>query len=189
MTTPLSVFTNGILKLTSAAKWRERLELAEANADLAAIAALTPSNDDILQRKAGSWTNRTVAQYLADLGLAPLAAAWTVYTPTVTSGGGTITTLGTVAGRTLKLGRLVHYTVSAAITTNGTGSVSVRFTVPYLCAAMNFYGSGKETGGGKLLQAFVGSSGTTLYTLNADGTYPGADGAVVEASGFYEATA
>lgn len=37
------------------------------NADLADIAALTPSNDDVLQRKAGAWTNRTQAQLAADL--------------------------------------------------------------------------------------------------------------------------
>lgn len=35
--------------------------------DLTAIAGLAPSNDDIIQRKAGAWTNRTIAQYYADL--------------------------------------------------------------------------------------------------------------------------
>lgn len=37
--------------------------------DLTAIAALTPSNDDVIQRKAGNWTNRTPAQLKADLVL------------------------------------------------------------------------------------------------------------------------
>jgi hypothetical protein len=37
------------------------------DSDLTAIAALTPSNDDVLQRKSGAWTNRTVAQLQADL--------------------------------------------------------------------------------------------------------------------------
>jgi hypothetical protein len=53
------------------------LTAAEGNAayqpldgDLTAIAALTPSNDDILQRKAGAWTNRSMAQLSTDLGLA-----------------------------------------------------------------------------------------------------------------------
>lgn len=36
--------------------------------DLTAIAALAPTNDDIIQRKAGAWTNRTMAQLRADLG-------------------------------------------------------------------------------------------------------------------------
>jgi hypothetical protein len=42
-------------------------EKQPADADLTTISALTPADDDILQRKAGSWTNRTVAQYKADL--------------------------------------------------------------------------------------------------------------------------
>lgn len=39
------------------------------DADLTAIAGLTPSNDDVVQRKAGSWVNRTIAQLRTDLGL------------------------------------------------------------------------------------------------------------------------
>ncbi len=37
------------------------------DADLAAIAALSPANDDVVQRKAGAWTNRTIAQIKTDL--------------------------------------------------------------------------------------------------------------------------
>lgn len=45
--------------------------------NLSAIEALTPANDDFLQRKAGAWTNRTVAQVKTDLGLgtAPMTAS------------------------------------------------------------------------------------------------------------------
>jgi hypothetical protein len=35
--------------------------------DIAAIEALAPSNDDLLQRKAGVWTNRTIAQLVTDI--------------------------------------------------------------------------------------------------------------------------
>jgi len=42
------------------------------DSDLTAIAALTPSNDDVIQRKAGVWTNRTIAQLLADMALGSL---------------------------------------------------------------------------------------------------------------------
>jgi hypothetical protein len=37
------------------------------DADLTDIAALSPSNDDVIQRKAGVWTKRTMAQLIADL--------------------------------------------------------------------------------------------------------------------------
>jgi hypothetical protein len=39
------------------------------NADLAAIAGLSPANDDFIQRKAGVWTNRTPVQVGVDLAL------------------------------------------------------------------------------------------------------------------------
>ena len=39
------------------------------DADLTSIAGLTPSNDDLVQRKAGAWTNRTPAQVKTDLAL------------------------------------------------------------------------------------------------------------------------
>lgn len=39
------------------------------DSDLTAIAALSPSNDDIIQRKSGVWTNRTPTQLKTDLAL------------------------------------------------------------------------------------------------------------------------
>lgn len=39
------------------------------DADLTTIAGLTPANDDVIQRKAGAWTNRTPAQLKTDLSL------------------------------------------------------------------------------------------------------------------------
>lgn len=39
------------------------------NSDLTTIAGLTPANDDIIQRKAGVWANRTVTQFKSDLAL------------------------------------------------------------------------------------------------------------------------
>jgi len=45
------------------------------DSDLTTIAGLSPTNDDVLQRKAGAWTNRTIAQLLTDLGLGSLYQA------------------------------------------------------------------------------------------------------------------
>lgn len=46
------------------------------DADLTTIAGLAPTNDDVLQRKAGAWTNRSLAQMIADL-----AALGTTFQP------------------------------------------------------------------------------------------------------------
>lgn len=39
------------------------------DADLTTIGNISPANDDIIQRKAGAWVNRTPAQFKTDLGL------------------------------------------------------------------------------------------------------------------------
>jgi hypothetical protein len=39
------------------------------DADLTAIAGLSASNDDFVQRKSGAWSNRTVAQVKTYLGI------------------------------------------------------------------------------------------------------------------------
>ena len=43
--------------------------LQPLDSDLTAIAALTPSNDDVIQRKSGAWTNRSLAQLITDFDL------------------------------------------------------------------------------------------------------------------------
>jgi hypothetical protein len=57
------------------------------DSDLAAIAGLSPSNDDILQRKSGAWTNRTMAQLATDLGAVTLSGTQTITGAKTASGG------------------------------------------------------------------------------------------------------
>lgn len=65
--TSFSTLNNTLYPTTQAvANYAQQLD-----SDLTAIAGLTPSNDDVIQRKAGAWTNRTMAQLASDLGVAP----------------------------------------------------------------------------------------------------------------------
>lgn len=69
------------------------------DSDLTAIAALSPSNDDIIQRKAGAWTNRTPAQFKTDLALVKTDVGLGNVENTALStwaGSTNITTLGTI---------------------------------------------------------------------------------------------
>lgn len=56
-----------------------------SDSDLTAFAALSPANNDILQRKSGVWVNRTPAQLLADLAV-PSFTGGAVTTPITRSG-------------------------------------------------------------------------------------------------------
>jgi hypothetical protein len=85
------------------------------DADLAVIAGLSSTNDDILQRKSGAWTNRTIAQLLADLGLGalyqPIDSDLTAIAALTTTsyGRGLLTLANAAAARAaLELGTAAH---------------------------------------------------------------------------------
>lgn len=79
---------NGSLEVPTKNAVRDKIEtLQPLDSDLTTIAALTPTDDDFLQRKAGGWTNRTIAQVKTDLGLTG-----------TNSGDQTITLTGDVTG-------------------------------------------------------------------------------------------
>lgn len=61
---PVTLAQSQVTNLTTDLAAKQPLD-----ADLTAIAGLTPSNDDVIQRKAGAWTNRTPAQLKTDLAV------------------------------------------------------------------------------------------------------------------------
>ena len=103
------------------------------------------------------------------------------WTPTLSSLGGTITTLGTRYGRYTVTGRVVTLTGSVTIATNGTGSAYLTVgNLPFAMAydTSNRYLSGTCVTGGFVVKSIAMdtlSQSIPLYILNLDGTYPGAD--------------
>ena len=83
------------------------------DSDLTAFAALSPANDDIVQRKAGAWTNRTLAQLKTDLTIGipnytgsgspegvVTAAVGSLYSDTAVTNGAAVWRKNTGAGNT-----------------------------------------------------------------------------------------
>lgn len=101
-------------------------------------------------------------------------------TPTVTSGSGTLTTASSaVVGQSV--GNRFDFTATVTITTNGTGATDIRLTLPFNAAETTSIAGWKLSAS---LAAAVNTSGVLIIT-NYDGTYPGADGAVLRISGSY----
>lgn len=100
---------------------------------------------------------------LRDLGRA-FADAWTSYTPTVTASGGTFT-LVTATGAYMRAGALVHARVKIVVTTVGTATGGIRFTLPVNTTIEQFLGHGRQdTGTGHMLSVrWLNSSTAEAY--------------------------
>ena len=101
-----------------------------------------------------------------------------IWTPSVTSSGGSITTVGAVSGSYTKVGRVVHAFFDINITTNGTGSGSIlAANIPFAPSATNTsMGVFREQSvNGKM--GSVNLPNTTQFQLQFyDNSYPGSDG-------------
>ena len=104
------------------------------------------------------------------------------WTPTVTAGSGTITTLGDVKGLYTLNGGLCTIQFDITITTNGTGAATVVIgNLPYAPAiyptgyGVIATGSGINPGNNKALTIICSPSYYSADIFNYDGTYPGAN--------------
>lgn len=155
-TQPLDSDLTAIAALTTTSYGRALLALADAAAlqtaaalvpgtnveahdtDLTTIAAISPTNDDVIQRKAGAWTNRSMAQLIADL-----AALGTTFQPldsdltavaalTTTTFGRSLLTLADAAAALASIGAAPSarvLTAGAALTGGGDLSSDRTFDV------------------------------------------------------------
>jgi len=140
---------------------------------------------------AGGGTNTTQLATTAFVQ-GEIGSTWNTYTPTVTPFSGTLTTVANQAGRYRQIGKTVHLVVRCSITTNGTGAGGIIFTLPVtaktVSPAVVWHGAGREDGlTGNMLQASIGSAGTTMGVLTYNNGYPGGNGAIIEVSITYEA--
>lgn len=88
--------------------------------DLQAIGALTPSNDDFLQRKAGAWTNRSIAQVKTDLLLA--GANTGDQTISITGDGTAAGSTGALALTNTKMNGVAYSGLATGLVKNTTGT-------------------------------------------------------------------
>lgn len=114
------------------------------------------------------------------------AVAWTSYTPAITAGSGTFTTVS-ATGKYKQIGKTVHVQMVITITTNGTAATYIVATLPIAqSGTFAYYGRANSV-------AFKGLAGVTLGSGNIlismyDGSYPGVNGETLSISGTYETT-
>jgi hypothetical protein len=110
------------------------------------------------------------------------------WTPDVTPGTGSFTTLGTKTGKYVKIGKLVTVTITVNITTNGTAGGHISISLPF-APAYSACGAGRELAvTGVQLQMLVdqGSAKAIMFAYNNG--YPGVNGCQLIATATYQAT-
>lgn len=125
------------------------------DADLTAIAALTPSNDDFIQRKAGAWTNRTVAQVKTDLGV--VGSGLQLPTYVVAASGGDYTDIQSALDAAA-----ANYPSGCTIYL-ADDSYTVTSTLQFKSSGVEIIGNGSGT-----IINCNGATVTTLFSSNAD---------------------
>jgi hypothetical protein len=99
------------------------------NSNLTTISGLSPSNDDFLQRKAGAWANRTIAQVKTDLGLSGTNTGDQTITLTGdVTGSGTGSFAATIANAAVTLAKMANVATASVFyrKTAGTGAPEVQ---------------------------------------------------------------
>lgn len=164
------------------------------DSDLTALAGIAPANDDIVQRKAGAWTNRTIAQLLTDLGLAalyqPLDSDLTTLaglTPTsgnVVTGNGSAWTSAAPASPAFST-KVETIADSSSLTGNSaSGATQVGVTTALTSdAAVNAPSNGTVGAPYRYIITASGGSRTVTPTGFAASTDNGSGAAIVVASG------
>lgn len=110
---------------------------------------------------------------------------WLTYTPVVTAVTGAITSYSST-GSYQKIGKVLHFRISVAIITNGSGSGAINITLPRN-AGETSTASGKGTQiSGKALCCAVTGGSNALRVGNYDGGYPAVDGEILTISGTFQ---
>lgn len=131
----------------------------------------------------------TLPVSVANGGTGYTGGAWSTFTPTITAGSGTFTTVS-AAGSFLQIGKLVSFICTITITTVGTASGNIFMPLPVGTLKRAFATCGVETAiTGKTVNVFGAASASAL-SLN-QGNNLGASliaaGNVLTFSGTYEA--
>jgi hypothetical protein len=113
--------------------------------------------------------------------------AWTAYTPTITSGSGTITTVS-ATGSYKVFGKTCWFTTNVTITTAGTGGGFLGVSLPFAQVATSLSSYGMEVNAtGSMVKGLNPASGAMQVTRYDNASIIGS-GYVIRTTGTYEIT-
>jgi hypothetical protein len=136
--------------------------------------------------------NRTLTITTGDadraLNMAAIDGAWTSYTPTITAGSGSFTSVS-ATGKYRTVGKTTNLQIKVTITTNGSAATTVNATLPNTNANdCVLFGRESAVLGSQVMGAISAGATATGIVIASSGAYPGGDGHVINICGTYENT-
>lgn len=114
-----------------------------------------------------------------------LPQAWSSWTPTITASSGTFTTTSG-SGRFIQYGKTVLWSATLTLTTAGTATGTLLFTLPATAAGAAAIGGGIEVTNGLACTVFTSGAVATGSILRYDAATVIASGRTLRVSGSYE---
>ncbi len=127
-----------------------------------------------------------LATAIASAIASAIPPAWSTYTPSLTSGLGSITSTAVGTGRFTQVGKTVFCSIDVRITTNGVGSFSLIVGLPVASRGVVAFAGREVAVTGKMLYGATATAASTAIMNYADNTYPGIDGGRYVLGGSYE---
>lgn len=142
------------------------------DSDLSAIAALSPANDDVVQRKAGAWTNRTMAQLKTDLSLSGTNTGDQTITLTGdVAGSGTGSFAATIANDAVTFAKMQNIATGRLLGRTTASSGDVEEITP--AATFSFSGGSLDVATGGITNAMLAGSIANVKLANSSITIAG----------------
>lgn len=135
-------------------------------------------------------SDRRLLHDLAQLDTPP-PGSWQAYTPAVTAGSGTFTTVS-AAGRFQRVGRTVSFTVEIDVATVGTATSFITVALPVkpnsaLPSGFQTCVGREVSATGKAVTGTIGEPSGSMLIVFYDNSFPGASGNKIVLGGSYEA--
>lgn len=119
------------------------------------------------------------------LDLAGFDVPWQSYTPTITAGSGTFTSVS-ATGKYRQIDSVMHVSITITITTNGTAASNIRATLPAAAVSAAILAGKESAVAGSMFVGLIPAAETRVFVNRYDGVYGAANGYVITIAGSYE---
>ncbi|TXN43404.1 hypothetical protein [Methylobacterium sp. WL7] len=182
----LEIHGSGTGVLLSGARFSHKPHTQDVSSEITNNIYIDPDSTASILENSNQFAGGSIASQGVTNAPNRFGAAFTPYTPSMLASGASTFVAGNTSGRYQLVGKRLDFSLNCTITKSGDGSTWVAIALPgTLMPSANgaIAGFGSNA---KILSGQIIAGKGYVFFRNADGTYPGADGLTITASGSVE---